>query len=761
MSKYDSSKIEKKWQKYWAKEKMHEAKDGTGKTNYMLLTEFPYPSGNLHIGHWYAFALPDILARYLRMNGKNVLYPIGFDAFGLPAENAAIQRNINPRDWTEQNIKFMTQQLESMGTTFDWAREVRTIDPEYYKWTQWMFLKFFEKGLAYRAKTAANWCPKDKTVLANEQVVDGCCERCGTVVEKKEIEQWMFKITNYADRLIDDLDKLDWPNATKLAQKNWIARSEGALIKFGEIEVFTTRPDTIYGVTFIAVSPARAKSLKISEAAQKYVQDNEAKTTQDFKDLKEKTGVYAGLEVEHPLTGEKIPVWVSNYVLSDVGTGALMGVPAYDERDLEFATKFKIPVKEIKLEDTKAMIALVEDKRVGRAHKTYRLHDWLLSRQRYWGVPIPMIKCATCGYQAVPEKDLPVELPKLDDFLPADDGRSPLAKATKWVKAKCPKCGKDAERETDTMDTFVDSSWYFLRYADPNNKKEFAAKDKTQAWLPVPMYIGGAEHNTMHLLYSRFFTKALHDLGYVEFDEPFLARRNHGIILGPDNQKMSKSKGNVVDPDIEVAKYGADTVRMYLAFMGPYEQGGPWNPGAINGVHRFLNRIWDFFDGKGAKVKSDESARLDYAFSNAIKKIGEDIQNQRFNTGVSELMKLLNEIESYKLETENYKLFCKLLAPYAPHLAEELWQEVLKNKNSVHLESWPTYDQASLSGREVGVVVQINGRMRDTVHVAPDISEGDLKQMVFIRAKVKPHLDGKSLEKVIYVPGKIINLVVK
>ncbi|MDP2647682.1 MAG: class I tRNA ligase family protein [Candidatus Yanofskybacteria bacterium] len=793
MEKYDPAKIERKWQQYWEKEKLYQTSDSGkgdppsrkasgGRGNYMLLTEFPYPSGNLHIGHWYAFALPDILARYLRMTGKNVMYPIGFDAFGLPAENAAIQRNINPRDWTEENIKYMSKQLRSMGASFDWEREVRTIDPDYYKWTQWLFLQLFKKGLAYRAMTKANWCPKDKTVLANEQVVDGCCERCGTQVEQKEIEQWMMRITDYADRLLDELEELDWPKTTKLAQKNWIGRSQGALITFklvnipGQddekhfVEVFTTRPDTIYGATFIVISPELAQKWldigwQASNEVKKYV--NEALTKREFERLeqKEKTGVDAGIVAINPATEKKISVWVADYVVGSYGTGAIMAVPAYDERDREFAEKFKLPIKKAKLEDTEKITKELEQKGLGQKKTTYRLHDWLISRQRYWGVPIPVIRCNDCGYVPVPEDELPVELPQLDDFKPSDAGRSPLAKAESWVKVSCPTCGKEGERETDTMDTFVDSSWYFLRYTDPKNRKQFADPEKMKQWLPVPLYIGGAEHNTMHLLYSRFFTKALYDLGLVHFNEPFLIRRNHGIILGPDSQKMSKSRGNVVDPDLEVEKYGSDTVRMYLAFMGPYDQDGPWDPKGISGVYRFLHRVWKLvhvFSGKGKEAVGE---KVDLLFNKAIKNISEDIAELKFNTGVSELMKLLNGLEEevgekQKLSQESYMTLVRLLAPFAPHIAEELWCGVLEQENSVHAAQWPDYNESLLAKQTVTMPIQVNGKVRDSLQVPWDSPEDHLKKLALESERVKQHIKDKKVKKIIIIPGRMISIVV-
>ena len=805
MKKYNPDKIEKKWQKYWEKEKMHEAVDGAG--NYLLLVEFPYPSGNLHIGHWYAFALPDILARYQRMNGKNVMYPIGFDAFGLPAENAAISRGINPRDWTEENIKHMTQQLKSMGATFDWTREVQTIDPEYYKWTQWIFLKFYEKGLAYRAETPVNWCSKDKTVLANEQVINGKCDRCGTDVEQRKLSQWMFKITTFADDLVDGLDRVEWPETTRLAQRNWIGRSEGSLIKFKikdfnkNIEVFTTRADTLFGATYVVLAPENklVQDLKPYitnwDEVEKYATEAKRKTELErMTNVKSKTGAQLkGVTVINPINNEEIPVWIADYVLAHYGTGAVMAVPAHDQRDYDFARKQNLEIRTVisggetdkkafeedgKLinsqkfdgltskEGRKKIIEELKSKGLGDFVKQYRLHDWILSRQRYWGVPIPLIKCAECGYVPVPEKDLPIKLPKLDDFKPTDDGKSPLAKSEKWLKTKCPKCGGEAERETDTMDTFVDSSWYFMRYTDPNNNDEFASQKNMDAWLPVPLYIGGAEHNTMHLLYSRFFTKALHSLGYTKFDEPFSGRVNHGIILGPDGQKMSKSRGNVVDPDVEVKNYGADTVRMYLSFMGPYEQGGPWDPKGINGVSRFLNRIWNFVSRyEDKKLKICEKPEIDVEITRAIKNVGDDIKDLKFNTGVSGLMKMLNSLEEitgeeYKLNREQYELILKVVAPYAPHIAEELWQEVLGNKKSIHLESWPKYDPALLKEEITNLVIKVNGRVRDAILMKAGLLEEEVRKIVLDSEKIQKFIGSQPIKKFIYIPGRIVNIVI-
>lgn len=782
MTEYNPAVIEKKWHKKWSAQKLYRTADSVrDKDNKMVLVEFPYPSGNLHMGHWYAFALPDMYARYWRMRGFNVLYPIGFDAFGLPAENAAIQRNIHPEEWTTGNIATMTSQMESMGTMFDFSRVVSTIDPSYYRWTQWMFLRMLEKDLAYRAKTTVNWCPKDKTVLANEQVVDGCCERCGTSVQQRELEQWMMRITKYADRLIDDIQGLDWPYTTQAAQQHWIGRSQGARIIWKltvpgqptgkhQVETFTTRPDTIFGVTFLVVSPEVAKKWMdvgwaASDGVQAYVKRSLAKRELERQEEKEKTGVDTGVTAVHPFTGDQVPVWVADYVLGSYGTGAIMAVPAHDERDQEFAKKFDLPIKEIELEDSAAIIQKLQAQGAGGAQTTYKLRDWVLSRQRYWGVPIPVVHCPECGYVPVSDKDLPVKLPPLEDFKPADDGRSPLAKATDWLHTTCPKCKGPAERETDTMDTFVDSSWYYLRYTDPDNTKKFADPKKIAAWLPVSMYVGGSEHNTMHLLYSRFFAKVLSDLGYLNFPkgEPFIARRNHGFVLGPDGQKMSKSRGNVVDPDKEVERFGADTVRMYLAFLGPYEQDKSWDPKGINGVARFLKRSWTLFAERKLLATGGGRDDIDLAraMHGAIKKIGEDVSQLHLNTCVSELMKLLNVLEAHvaSLSVDHGSLYAVLLAPFAPHLAEELWMGVLKKKESVHLQPWPDYDPSLLVTNTVQLPVQVNGRLRAVIAMAHDAPQDAAVFAAHQDENVAKYLGDREPSKVIYIAGKMLNLV--
>ncbi len=781
MNEYDPKEIEAKWQKDWEEKKLHLTPDAAaGKENKYVLFEFAYPSGNLHLGHWYAFSIPDIYARYLRMRGHNVLYPMGFDAFGLPAENAAIKRKLNPRTWTFENIEYMRGQLRSMGASFDWSREVITASPEYYKWTQWMFLKFLEKGLAYQSETPVNWCPADKTVLANEQVVNGACERCGTTVEKRNMLQWNLRITDYAERLISDIEPLDWPKPIKEAQKNWIGRSEGAEIDFlldfkktpeananrgpsGEkaaIKVFTTRPGTIFGATYLVLAPehpwvtlatdANHDVLENKEEVQAYVESVRNKTDIERSAVgKEKTGVeLKGVKAINPATGEEIPMWIADYVLPNYGTGAIMGVPADDERDREFAEKFNVPIVK---EYAKAGF---ED--FGKRVTKYKLRDWVVSRQRYWGCPIPVVHCDACGIVPVPERDLPVVLPDVEDYLPSDEGKSPLSKALDWVRVSCPKCSGEARRETDTLDTFVDSSWYFLRYTDPKNEKEFASKEKLEQWLPIDFYSGGAEHTTMHLLYSRFWHKVLFDLGLVNEAEPYARRMNRSLILGPDGQKMSKSKGNVIDPDREVERLGADSVRMYLAFIGPYNEVSayPWNPDGIVGVRRFLERVWKLNGKVGGE---NENGVL---LHQTIKKVGDEIASMKMNTAVSALMILVNTFEKReKVSREEYETLLTLLAPFAPHLAEELWHS-LGHDTSIHTEAWPSYDPEKLIASEVTIAVQVGGKVRATFTAEAGIGEAEAIERAKNLPEVQKWVVDKEVKKAVFVPGKLVNLVI-
>jgi leucyl-tRNA synthetase len=774
---YDHKKIEKKWQKTWEREKLYQVKNSVaGKKNFYLLVELPYPSGNLHVGHWYAFAVPDILARVLRMQGRNVLYPIGFDAFGLPAENAAIQRGINPRIWTEKNIAYMTEQIRSMGTSFDWTHTASTIDPEYYRWTQWQFLQFFKKDLAYRKDTLANWCPSCKTVLANEQVIEGKCERCKSAVEQRKLPQWNMRITRYADRLHDDLETLDWPSAIKDAQRSWIGRSQGAHISFSiagddqkKIEVFTTRPDTLFGATYLVLAPEHDILPQLSftnrEEVLAYVEKTKHKTQLEREERKEKSGVKLfGVSAVNPATGDMIPVFIADYVLGGYGTGAIMGVPAHDTRDGEFAAGMQLPIKRVidergilidsgtysglSAEETRATMA----RDFGTPTTNYRLRDWIVSRQRYWGVPIPIIHCTTCGEVPVPEKDLPVLLPKVTDYLPDGSGRSPLAKATRWVKIRCPKCSAWAQRETDTLDTFVDSSWYFLRYLDPKNKKSLADKKKLRAWMPIDLYSGGAEHTTLHLLYSRFWHKMLYDLHLVGESEPYVRRMNRSLIMGPDGQKMSKSRGNVIDPDEVVVRLGADTVRMYLAFMGPYGEVAnyPWNPDGVVGIRRFLDRVWRLGEKDFLPTGIQETA-----IHKTIRKVEEDSKALKFNTAISALMVFLNAAEKTGVSKKEWEAFLKLLAPFAPHLAEDLWRNMGKKK-SIHLEKWPRYDARCIIEEIMSIAVQVGGKTRAVVEL-PSASD---EQIVIDAAKkaLGERLSG-GIVRTVYVPKRLVNFV--
>lgn len=797
MHKYNHQEIEAKWAKKWEETELYKVSDESNGEKLYHLVMFPYPSGDLHIGHWYNYSGADFRARLKRMQGYNVLNPIGFDAFGLPAENAAIKRNIPPKKWTYENIERMEQQLKTLGPSFDWSRKVTTADPDYYKWTQWFFLFMYKNGLAYKKKVKANWCPKCQTVLANEQVVGAgaVCERCDTPVVQKELEQWLFKITDYAERLLSGLDEIDWPEKTKTMQRNWIGKSEGANVKFRikdskkEIEVFTTRPDTLFGATFMVLAPEHplVKEITLKEhqrEVEEYTEKTLRKTElQRMEGEKTKTGVFTGAFAFNPANGVEIPIWISDYVLMSYGHGAIMAVPAHDERDWEFAKKFKlkiIPVVEggdvreepytedgkhinsdyldglDKKEAIEKVIAELSKKKLAEKTTTYKLRDWLISRQRYWGAPIPIVYCEKCGEVPVSEKDLPVVLPEEVQFKPT--GESPLNYDEEFVNTTCPKCGGNAKRETDTMDTFVCSSWYYFRYADSKNQKEFAAKEKIKTWLPVNMYIGGAEHSVLHLLYSRFFTKALKDHGYVDFEEPFMALRHQGTILGPDGLKMSKSKGNVVAPDEWVEKVGADTVRMYLAFMGPYDQGGPWNPKGVMGVKRFLDKVWGLYD---AKIEAKQAELVEQRLLNqTVKKVGEDINDFRFNTAISSLMVLVNELVKNKVQSqETLEKLALIMAPFAPFMAEELWSK-LGYKESIHKQAWPKYDEKLLEEETVTIVVQVNGKVRANLIMNKNSIQKEVEEKALADSNVQKFLEGKSPKKVIYIQGKVLNIVV-
>ena len=713
-SDYDPKKIEEKWQKEWQKSGLYEAENSSKKPKYYALIEFPYPSGDgLHVGHPRPYIGLDVIARKRRMEGHNVLYPIGWDAFGLPTENFALKTGESPKDVTKKNTETFRRQIQSLGGSFDWTRAINTTDPDYYKWTQWIFLKFLEKGLAYKAKMPINWCPKDKIGLANEEVVDGKCERCGTAVEEREKEQWMLAITKYAERLLSGLETVDYPERVKIQQKNWIGRSDGSLIKFDDIEVFTTRPDTIRGATFVAVSGKADK--------------------------------FIGKYVTNPATNEKVPVWEAEYVLSDVGSGAVMGVPADDERDLAFAEKYKIPV----VRDYKKAGFTEFGKKITR----YKLRDWVFSRQRYWGEPIPVIHCNACGIVPVPEKDLPVKLPEVEKYQPRDDGESPLASIESWVRVKCPKCKSEARRETDVMPNWAGSSWYFLRYTDHKNKKEFASKKALEAWMPVDWYNGGMEHTVLHLLYSRFWNKFLYDLKLVPTDEPYKKRTSHGIILAENGEKMSKSRGNVVNPDDIVKRFGADTLRVYEMFMGPFEQAIAWNEDSLVGPRRFLERVWKLHSKIDKKSSVPETH-----MHRTIKKVSDDIESMKFNTAISELMIYSHNLEKQdSMSEKEFKTLLLLLAPFAPHITEDLWH-TLGHKKSIHIEEWPTYEKGKLELEFISMAVQVNGKVRASIVVSKDDSEDKIRGQAL--EAVEKWLLGKEPKKVIIVPKKIVSIVI-
>ncbi|OGI95708.1 leucine--tRNA ligase [Candidatus Nomurabacteria bacterium RIFCSPLOWO2_01_FULL_42_17] len=715
MKEYDHKKIEKKWQDTWEKKGIYHAQDKSKKPKYYALIEFPYPSGDgLHVGHPRPYIGMDVISRKRRLQGFNVLYPIGWDAFGLPTENYAIKTGKDPRVVTKKNSDTFRRQIKSLGISFDWSREVNTTDPKYYKWTQWIFLQFFKKGLAYKAKMKINWCPKDKIGLANEEVVDGKCERCGTVVEQREKEQWMLAITKYAERLDKDLDGVDYLPQIKLGQRNWIGRKEGAEIEFDNIKIFTTRPDTIFGVTFVAIAGD--------------------------------TDRFTGRYVTNPATKEKIPVWEAQYVMGDVGTGAIMGVPADDERDKAFAEKYKLPIIE------NYPKAGFED--YGKKVTRFKLRDWVFSRQRYWGEPIPVIHCESCGIVPVPEKDLPVELPKVKNYQPTDSGESPLANIAKWVNVKCPKCKGPAKRETDTMPNWAGSSWYYLRYADPKNNKEFASQKNLKYFTPVDWYNGGNEHTTLHLLYSRFWHKFLFDQGLVPTNEPYMKRTSHGMILGEGGVKMSKSLGNVINPDDIVKIYGADTLRLYEMFIGPFDQSAAWSTESIIGSRRFLERVWNL------QYKVEKNKKYtEFKIEKTIKKVTEDIETMKFNTAISALMIFINDLGGVdSVSKDVYKKFLQILSPFAPHMTEELWT-ILGEKKSINLSAWPTFDENLIKDEEIKIVVQVNGKVRAFMSVQAGDSEEYIKAEVLKKADILKYIEGKNVKKIIYVPNRLINIV--
>jgi leucyl-tRNA synthetase len=810
--KYDPREIETKWQQRWAADRIYRVERNDGRPKFYALTMFPYTSGDLHIGHWYAMAPSDTYARFKRMQGYNVLHPMGFDAFGLPAENAAIDRGIHPYDWTMKNIKNMRRQLRSMGAIYDWSREVVTCLPGYYKWTQWFFLKFYQAGLAYRAKAPVNWCPKCQTVLANEQVVgEGVCERCSTPVTKRELEQWFFRITKYAEQLLDHRG-LDWPERIKIMQRNWVGKSEGVEISFRleeegieqkEIRVFTTRPDTIFGVTFFLLAPEHPLVSRLTKRehrieVEEYVAWCRRQTEYERLALgREKTGVFLGSYVINPITEERVPIWIADYVLPTYGTGAVMAVPAHDQRDLEFARKFELPVRTViappgwtgeELEEAYAgpgtmvnsrefngllgeqgyeiVCSLLEKKGWGKRTIVYHLRDWLISRQRYWGAPIPMIYCDKCGVVPVPEDDLPVLLPPNAEFKPT--GESPLKYCQSFVNTTCPTCSGPARRETDTMDTFMCSSWYFLRYTSPKTRGTSFDAAKVKYWLPVDVYTGGAEHAVMHLFYARFFIKALKDMGLIDFDEPFARLFNQGTIIYRGD-KMSKSRGNVISPDEYVAKLGADAVRGYLMFIGPWELGGQWNDRGIIGISRWLNRVWSLVttDYTSRVVDPEAEKELLRLTHRTVKEVTADLEKFRFNTMLSSLMEFSNYLSKVKGRglvsspawKEAISYFLRLLAPSTPHLAEELWNRT-GHPYSVHNQSWPKYAEELTKEEEITLIIQVNGKVRDKVVVSASITEVEARELALGRERAKAHISGKSLVRVIYVPKRVVNIVV-
>ncbi len=819
-TRYNPKEIERKWQAQWEAEQLYHAPDDSPKTKFYHLVMYPYPSGDLHMGHWYNYSPFDAYGRFKRMQGYNVMQPIGFDAFGLPAENAAIKRGIQARTWTLANIDNMRRQLRMMGGAWDWQREVVSCLPDYYRWTQWLFLQFYKRGLAYRTKAPANWCPGCNTTLANEQVLaDGTCERCGSVVVRKEIDQWLLKISAYAERLLDFSEVIDWPEKTMVMQRNWIGRSEGAEIRFyteidgrrEEVPVFTTRPDTIYGATFFVLAPEHPWVEKITTPEQKAAVDayiDQARRMTEIERLsteKEKTGVFTGGYVTNPLNGEQIPVWIADYVLMGYGAGAIMGVPAHDQRDFEFARKFGIPIRQVicpegeepsdpaawteaksqpgvminsgPFDGTPADEAIakvtkyIEEQGIGKFMVTYRLRDWLISRQRYWGAPIPIVYCPKDGMQPVPEEQLPVWLPENVQFKPT--GESPLRYEPEFLNTTCPVCGGPATREADTMDTFIDSSWYFLRYADPHNTEEAWSQEKLKKWLPVDQYVGGVEHAILHLLYSRFFVKALHDMGYLDFDEPFLRLYHQGMVLGADGQKMSKSRGNVEAPDRYVDKYGADTVRCYMMFIGPFDAGGSFIAENVEGIWRFMNRFWNLVNdswvaGQVSEQETPESRAIERLRHKTIKRVTEDLSNFRFNTALAALMEFDNALIKQQNEPvarsaayrRALETMMQLLAPMAPHITEELWH-LTGHSGSIHMSAWPVYDEALTHDETFTLVVQVNGKVRDRIEVPAGISEDEVRKLALHRPRVMSFIGDAMVQKVIYVPGRLANIVVR
>ena len=801
--KYDHTGMEAKWQKQWEEKGVFHASNDSDKPKYYTLIEFPYPSGQgLHVGHPRSYTALDIVARKRRLMGYNVLYPIGWDAFGLPTENFAIKNHVHPEVVTKKNIARFKQQLQSLGISFDWSREINTTDPSYYKWTQWIFLQLFKHGLAYKKEASVNWCTSCKCVLANEEVVNGVCERCGSEVVRKVKSQWMLKITEYAQRLIDDLDLVDYPDRVKAQQKNWIGRSTGAEVDFDttlgdKLTVYTTRPDTLFGATYMVISPEHpmiekwAGQIQNMDEVRAY-QEAAAKKS-DFERTevaKDKTGVkLLGVQAINPVNDREIPIFISDYVLVSYGTGAIMAVPAHDTRDWEFAKKFGLPIIEVvkggnvqeeaftdcatgimvnsglldglSVEEAKVKITkwLTENHK-GRAKVNFKLRDWVFSRQRYWGEPIPIVYCEKCGYVPLPESELPLTLPEVDSYEPTENGESPLANMTDWVNTTCPHCGGPAKRETDTMPQWAGSSWYFLRYTDPRNDQALASQQALEYWTPVDWYNGGMEHTTLHLLYSRFWHKFLYDIKVVPTPEPYAKRTSHGMILGENGEKMSKSRGNVVNPDDIVKEYGADTMRLFEMFIGDFEKAAPWSAAGIRGCRRFVERYWNLQDilVKDGGIR----APLETPFHKTIKKVGEDIENLKFNTAIAALMSLINDIyDSGSITPEELKVFTILLNPFAPHVTEEVWSLNKLGEEMVCQQQWPAYDENKCKDETIEIVVQVNGKVRGKLSMPADVAKDAAVAAAKADEKICAAIGGKTILKEIYVPGKLVNLVVK
>lgn len=802
--KYNHLVVEPKWQKAWEEKGCFHAEENSDKKKFYALIEFPYPSGQgLHVGHPRPYTALDVVSRKRRLQGYNVLYPIGWDAFGLPTENYAIKNHIHPEIVTKNNVARFKKQIQSLGISFDWSREINTTDPEYYKWTQWIFLQLFKHGLAYKKEMAVNWCTSCKCVLANEEVVNGVCERCGSEVVRKVKSQWMLKITEYADRLIKDLDLVDYPDRVKAQQKNWIGKSTGAEVDFNTTEgdkltVYTTRCDTLFGATYMVISPEHPCIEKWNDKI-KNIEDvkayqAEAAKKSDFERtelVKEKTGVMLdGVKAINPVNGKKIPIFVSDYVLVSYGTGAIMAVPAHDTRDWEFAKKFNLPIIEVVKggedvqkeaftdcatgvmvnsdfltgltveEAKKKMISWLEENKVGRAKTNYKLRDWVFSRQRYWGEPIPIVHCDKCGYVPIPESELPLRLPMVDSYEPTDTGESPLSKMTDWVETTCPCCGGKAHRETDTMPQWAGSSWYFLRYMDPHNKEALASKEALNYWSPVDWYNGGMEHTTLHLLYSRFWHKFLYDIGVVPTPEPYAKRTSHGMILGENGEKMSKSRGNVVNPDDIVQQYGADTMRLYEMFIGDFEKAAPWNDKGIKGCRRFVERYYNLQE---KLIDGDEvRPELECSIHKTIKKVSEDIENIKFNTAIASLMALMNDINAVdSINKKEYAIFSILLNPFAPHVTEEIWSTCNLGDGMVVDQPWPEYDESKCKANEIEIAVQVNGKIKTKLMIPAEAEQAEVIALAKADENVKKSVEGMNIIKEIYVKGRLVNIVVK